>query len=146
MAASNRRAVREAMVQTIFECEFRDIFNQCQAVLEKNLAEHTLEIYEPDFAKSLLEATVENNSELRFWIEKLAPEWPYSKIARLDRAVIQVGLAELKYLGESHAIPAKVTVSEYVEIAKEYGDDSNRRFVNGVLSSAKKELEAGSRC
>jgi N utilization substance protein B len=146
MAASNRRTVREAMVQTIFECEFRDVFDQGQTVLAKNLAEHALETYEPDFVDSLLRATVENSVELKVWIEKLAPEWPYSKIARLDRAVIQVALAELKYLGEKFKIPNKVIVSEYVEIAKDYGDDSNRRFVNGVLSSAKKELEAGSRC
>lgn len=141
MAASNRRAVREAVVQTVFECEFRDVFAECHEALERNLDEYELESFEPEFAETLLRATVDNLQGLKEWIEKLAPEWPYSKIAKIDRSVILVGLAELKYLADKFKIPPKATLNEYVEIAKEFGDDSNRRFVNGVLSSAKKELE-----
>lgn len=139
MPAVNRRAVREAVVQTVFECEFRGIREGWLAVFEKNIAEFEVD-FEKDFASALLEATFNNSQALKFWIEQLAPEWPFHNIAKLDAAVLLVGLAELKFLGKFD-IPPKVTLNEFVEIAKHYGDDSDRKFVNGVLSSAKKELE-----
>ncbi|MFH1375956.1 MAG: transcription antitermination factor NusB [Patescibacteria group bacterium] len=139
MPAANRRAVREAVVQTAFECEFRGCADEQEQAFARNIAELDVN-YEPDFASSLLAATFEHMDELKAWVEQLAPEWPWSKIAQVDRAVLLAGLAELKYL-EKFDIPPKATLNEYVEIAKNYGDDSSRRFVNGVLSSANKELE-----
>jgi len=139
MSAVNRRAVREAVVQTVFECEFRGISEGWLAIFEKNMAEFECE-FEKDFASALLEATFNNFDFLKSWIEQLAPEWPFSKIAKLDAATLLVGLAELKFLSKL-AIPPKVTLNEFVELAKNYGDDSDRKFVNGVLSSAQKELE-----
>lgn len=139
MPAANRRAVREAVVQTAFECEFRNCTDEQERVFTRNIAALDVD-YEPDFASALLTATFGHADELRVWVEQLAPEWPWSKIARVDRAVLLAGLAELKYMGKFD-IPPKATLNEHVEIAKNYGDDSSRRFVNGVLSSAKKELE-----
>ena len=139
MPAVNRRAVREAVVQTVFECEFRKISEGWLAVFTKNIAEFEVE-FEKDFASALLESTFNNLEFLKNWIEKLAPDWPFSKIARLPAAALLVGLAELKFL-DNFKIPPKVTLNEFVELAKNYGDDSDRKFVNGVLSSAQKELE-----
>ncbi|MCF7845894.1 MAG: transcription antitermination factor NusB [Candidatus Peribacteraceae bacterium] len=141
MPAVNRRVVREAVMQTVFECEFRGIAEGWLAVFEKNILEFEID-YEKDFAADLLEATFNNLADLKSWIEQLAPEWPFSKIAKLDAAALLVGLAELKFLAQKFNIPPKVTLNEFVEIAKSYGDDSDRKFVNGVLSSAKKELES----
>ncbi|MFH0776964.1 MAG: transcription antitermination factor NusB [Patescibacteria group bacterium] len=141
MSAANRRAVREAVVQTVFECEFRNVMEGWLAVFEKNMAEFECD-FEKDFSSALLEATFNNLEFLKNWIEKLAPEWPFSKIAKLDAAALLVGLAELKFLATPFDIPPKATLNEFVEIAKNYGDDSDRKFVNGVLSSAKKELES----
>lgn len=140
MSAANRRTVREAVVQTVFECEFRKISEGWFVIFEKNIAEFECD-FEKDFAESLLEATFYNLEFLKSWIEQLAPDWPFSKIAKLDAATLLVGLAELKFLVELK-IPPKVTLNEFVEIAKNYGDDSDRKFVNGVLSSAQKELES----
>lgn len=140
MPAVNRRAVREAVVQTVFECEFREISEGWLAMFEEHMAAFEVD-FEQEFATALLEAAFNNLQNSKEWIEQLAPDWPFSKIAKLDAAVLLTGLAELKLLGEKFDIPARATLSEYVEIAKSYGDDSDRKFVNGVLSSAKKELE-----
>ena len=140
MPAANRRAVREAVVQSIFECEFRGLSEGWLGIFEKNMAEFEVD-FEPDFAAALLESAFNNIQSLKEWVEKLAPEWPFSKIAKLDAAVLIVALAELRFLAEKFSIPPKATLNEFVEIAKNYGDESDRKFVNGVLSSAKKELE-----
>ncbi len=141
MAAANRRTVREAVVQTVFECEFRGVEEGWLEIFEKNAAEYEAS-FDKYFATALLEAAFNHATEIKEWIEQLAPEWPLSKIAKLDCAILLTGLAELRFLRDDFDIPAKVTINEFVEIAKSYGDDSTRRFVNGVLSSAKKELES----
>lgn len=141
MAAANRRAIREAVVRSIFECEFRDCARFHEEVFVRNMLEMEMPSYDVDFAKALVTAVFSHDSEFKEWIEKLAPDWPYTKIARFDRAVICAGLAELKYLCISLQIPPKVTLNEYVEITKAYSDDPSRKFVNGVLSSALKELD-----
>ena len=141
MPAANRRAIREAVVQTVFECNFRGCEAEYQKIFTKNISEFELPNYEKGFAGDLLKAIFQNADEIKSLIEKLAPEWPISKIAKLDCAALMAGLAELEFL-EGFDIPPKVTLNEYVEIAKNYGDDSSRRFVNGVLSSAKKEMES----
>jgi len=141
MAASNRRVIREAVVRTVFECEFRKVQEDWLCIFEEKIAEFELVSYEKKFAEALLEATFNNLSENKEWVERIAPEWPFSKVAKLDQAVLLTGLAELKFLKELE-IPPKATLNEFVEIAKNYSDDSSRRFVNGVLSSAQKELES----
>jgi transcription antitermination protein NusB len=140
MAAANRRTVREAVVQTVFECEFRGVTEGWLAIFKGHIAEFGVD-YEQGFAEALLEASFDNAQITKEWIEKLASDWPFSKIAKLNAAVLIVGLTELKFLSAKFDIPAKVTLNEFVEIAKNYGDDSDRKFVNGVLSSAKRELD-----
>jgi transcription antitermination protein NusB len=140
MPAVNRRTVREAVIQTIFECEFREISEGWWEIFEERIAEFGVN-YEQDFAKELLNAVFDNMPVMKEWIEKLAPNWPFSKIAKLDASVLLVGLAELKFLDKKFEIPTNVTLNEFVEIAKNYGEESDRRFVNGVLSSAQRGLE-----
>lgn len=64
-------------------------------------------------------------------IATAAPEWPLSKINKLDLAVLRQAVYELKYSDT----PAKVVVDEAIEIAKTYGSDNSGSFVNGVLGT-----------
>jgi transcription antitermination protein NusB len=137
--AANRHLIREAVVQTIFECEFRKI-DITTKILGKNLAEITLQSFDRGFAEVLFLTIKENFSTICSLIKELAPEWPWEKIAILDRAILITGLAELNFLPEDfEEIPPIVTLDEFVEIAKDYGGDSSRRLVNGVLNSAQKK-------
>lgn len=67
-----------------------------------------------------------------------APEWPLDRISRIDRAILQLGIYELKYEDE---IPPLVTINEAVELAKEMGNDNSHKFVNGVLSTLMHKYE-----
>jgi len=139
MPAANRSAIREAVCQSWFECEFRNCLEELEAFFVRDLDEMDLDGYDDEFAKNLVKAVDENQKFLRERIEEFAPDWPYDKIARMDRAVLQIGLAELFFVDD---VPEAVTLNEFVEIAKNYAGDSCRRFVNGVLSSAKKSIES----
>jgi len=143
MPAANRTATREVVVQTVFEAEFRDLDESAsQAALEQGLAEVAAEVGKVDskFAAQLMESTFQHIEAIKAELTKYAPDWPYAKISRIDRVILLVAIAELKFLNA--AVPPAVTLNEYVEIAKNYSDDSSRRFVNGVLSSIKKGLES----
>ena len=65
------------------------------------------------------------------FIESAAPEWPLTKINRIDLAILRVSTDELL----NNDTPPKVVIDEAVEIAKKYGAESTPSFINGVLGT-----------
>jgi len=63
---------------------------------------------------------------------KAAPEWPIDKIAKVDLVVLRIAVFELLF---GKKAPVKVAVDEAVELAKEFGNDTSHKFVNGVLGT-----------
>ena len=90
-----------------------------------------------NFAKSLLQ-TVQEKSELLedFVIPKLK-NWDPERIAQLDMILMKMGVAEFLYF---ETIPPKVTINEYIDLAKEYSTSQSGQFVNGILDNIHKEL------
>lgn len=142
MAAAHRSAIREAAVQAVFEPLFRDSTADLPDLVPaflRDLQLFELASFDREFAEKLLAAIAQNSAELRAEICRLAPQWPWEHIAVLDRAVLMTAIAELRFVADA---PAGVVINEFVEIAKQYGGDSSRKFVNGVLSSVAKEVAA----
>lgn len=71
-------------------------------------------------------------------IAKSAPAWPIDKINRIDLAILRNATYELM---QSNT-PSKVVVDEAIELAKEFGGDNSPSFINGVLGSIIKHVEA----
>ena len=69
-----------------------------------------------------------------------APEWPLDQINIIDRNILRIGIFELLFT-DSREVPPKVAINECVELAKTFGGDSSRRFVNGVLGTVYREME-----
>lgn len=65
-------------------------------------------------------------------IEKFAPKWPISQIAKIDLAILRLAFWELHNKPE---VPPKVVIDEAIELAKSYGTETSFSFVNGVLAS-----------
>ena len=139
--ASYRHLARTCVMQTIFEIEFNEEIRSSQkdhvvpepkVVLDKILDEFAPKLTEKDFAYDTLEAVLANQKEIFKIIEKFAPDWPISKIAKVDRAILEIGVYEIVFNDD---IPPVVAINEAVEIAKHYGDESSPKFINGVLSS-----------
>ena len=63
--------------------------------------------------------------------------WDPERIAMLDMILMQLGVCELLYF---ETIPPKVTINEYIDIAKEYSTEQSGHFVNGILDNIHKEL------
>jgi N utilization substance protein B len=92
-----------------------------------------------EFASLLLKKTALNESELaKEFIDK-TPNWDIDRIAELDTIILKMAICEmLKF----PSIPLKVTINEYVEIAKEYSTPKSSIFINGILDNLVKEFQA----
>ncbi len=128
--ASGRHTLRALVIQTLFAWEFRG--GDSEAILSYNLSNSTQHIEKTKFASALLKKTLAHRNEIKEFIKKYAPEWPFEKIAPIDRVILEVGICELVF---DKQIPDLVAINEAVELAKEFGVESSSKFVNGVLSS-----------
>ena len=89
------------------------------------------------FAKDLLVTTFNKKDYALELIKPKLKNWDSERIASLDMIVMQMGVCEFLYF---ETIPPKVTINEYIDIAKEYSTPQSGQFVNGILDSIHKEL------
>ncbi len=90
-----------------------------------------------DFAKSLLNAVIDKRDITLDMIKPKLKNWDPERIATLDMILMQMGLCELLYF---ETIPPKVTINEYIDLAKEYSTPQSGQFVNGILDNIHKDL------
>jgi len=91
-----------------------------------------------DFVRDLFRKTVLNEVELaKEFIDK-TPNWDTERIAEIDAIILKMAICEfLKF----PSIPVKVTINEYLEIAKEYSTPKSSIFINGILDNLVKEYQ-----
>ena len=95
-----------------------------------------------DFGIQLLEKVIVNDEELQKELLGKTPNWDPDRIAQLDNVILKIAIAELLYFP---LIPSKVTLNEYLEIAKDYSTPNSNNFVNGVLDKLVKEFSQENR-
>ena len=92
-----------------------------------------------DFAVNLLKTVEEKSEHLQTLIIPKLKNWDPERIALLDMILMKMGVAEFLYF---ETIPPKVTINEYIDLAKEYSTPQSGQFVNGILDNIHKELVA----
>lgn len=95
-----------------------------------------------DFANDLLTKTLLNDAKWEKEIEGKTPNWDNDRIAEIDSIVLKMAICELLNFP---SIPEKVTLNEYLEIAKEYSTPKSSIFINGVLDKLAKEYKSDGR-
>lgn len=91
-----------------------------------------------EFAKNLFRKTVLNEKELaKNYIDK-TPNWDSERIAEMDTIILKMAICEFLRFP---SIPVKVTINEYLEIAKEYSTPKSSIFINGILDNLVKEFQ-----
>ena len=89
------------------------------------------------FAKTLLETTIEKRDLTLEYIKPKLKNWEPDRIALLDMLLMRMGVCEFLFF---ETIPPKVTINEYIDIAKEYSTQQSGQFVNGILDNIHKDL------
>ncbi|AXY73022.1 transcription antitermination factor NusB [Paraflavitalea soli] len=89
------------------------------------------------FGKSLLETVLEKKEVTMEYIKPRLKNWDPERIAVLDMILMRMGVCEFLYF---ETIPPKVTINEYIDLAKEYSTPQSGQFVNGILDNIHKDL------
>jgi N utilization substance protein B len=89
------------------------------------------------FAKGLLETTIGKKEIALDYIKPKLKNWEPDRIALLDMLLMRMGVCEFLFF---ETIPPKVTINEYIDIAKEYSTQQSGQFVNGILDNIHKDL------
>ena len=131
-----RRDAREAVLETLYGWEIRGESDLAE-MLAANCKTHELDKGGREFAKALLDKTIENIQKLDADIAQHMENWDLGRLAIVDKNILRLSLAELYYFPE---IPAKVSIDEAIELAKIFGAADSGRFVNGVLDAIRKKL------
>jgi N utilization substance protein B len=92
-----------------------------------------------EFAKDLFKKTILNNSKFEEEISKRTTNWDTERLASLDGLLLKMALCEFQ---KFPSIPYKVTINEYLEIAKEYSTPKSSLFINGILDKVVKEYQS----
>jgi len=108
--------------------------------LQKPTTYHFMELVSPEklqFARKLVATVMEKKD---FCMEMVIPKlknWDAERIAMLDMILMRMGICEFLYF---ETIPAKVTLNEYIDLAKDYSTPQSGHFINGILDNIHKEL------
>lgn len=89
------------------------------------------------FAKNLLQTVLDKDEHLQTLIIPKLKNWDPERIAQLDMIMMKMGVAEFLYF---ETIPPKVTINEYIDLAKDYSTQQSGQFVNGILDNIHKDL------
>jgi N utilization substance protein B len=134
-----RRKARIIALQTLFEvdCSRHDPAE----VLAYHLEETPLPPEGAAFARHLVESAIGDLPAIDALIQEAAPAWPVEQMARVDKNILRLAIAEIRYARDTSSpvrefrVPVKVAINEAIELAKTFGNDSSGRFINGVLGT-----------
>ena len=108
---------------------------------------YSLEIQKSENIEEQIELYIESNNitsqnaktymeDVVNGIEKnIKSDWKIERISKMDLSILRLAIYEINY----KELPYKVAINEAVELAKKYGEDTSKKFVNGVLASIVKE-------
>ncbi|MFA5228387.1 MAG: transcription antitermination factor NusB [Candidatus Paceibacterota bacterium] len=137
---ASRHLSRSVAMQSLYEWDFLGMEKgTLERITEKNIEDFGKGLESNDFIWSLVNGVENKIESIDKIIEKTAPEWPINQINILDRNILRIGIFELLY-EKVDEVPPKVAINESIELAKNFGGESSRKFINGVLGTIYREL------
>lgn len=125
-----RRQARVAAIQTLFELDFHA--GAAESIVQQRTSGAAVSAATREFAQSLVRGVLEHQADIDARLAAAAPQWPLEQIAYVDRNVLRLAIYELMF---DNSAPAKVAISEAIELARLLGGAASPKFVNGVLGA-----------
>jgi len=132
----DRTQIREQAFKLIYSLEIQktdklkeaiDLFIEANEITSKKAI---------DYIEDAILGIEDNKKEIDSKIEQnLKQEWKIERISKIDLSILRLAIYEILY----KEVPFKVAINEAVELAKKYGEDASKKFVNGILASVVKE-------
>ncbi len=132
----NRSKTREESFKLLYSMQVLkdvDISEQINLFIEE---ENIVDSEAISYMNDIIKGIKENEKDIEKKIEEnIKKDWTISRISKIDLTLLKLGIYEILY----SKLPYKVVINEVVELAKNYGDDTSKSFVNGVLASIVKK-------
>lgn len=132
----NRSTIRELAFRLLYSREIQkeeNIEEQIELFLAANEIEDKNAI---EYINDVVKGIESNKEEILSLIEKnLKSDWKLERISKVDLSLLKLAIYEIKYKN----LAFKIVINEVVELAKKYGEEQSKNFVNGILASVIKE-------
>lgn len=129
----SRRKARRLVVQALYSIDLGGM---------QHVQARGFPWYEGDedlaFAQLLLDGTLESIDAIDAAIREHVEHWDLERIARVDLAILRLGVYSLLFRSD---IPTHVAIDEAIELAKSLSSDASYRFINGVLDAVRKAAQ-----
>lgn len=134
MAVTGKRRKREQAVQALYGLSFTpaNTINELEEAFRKSPRPAEQSNAPEGFAWDLTSGVWRNSTALDSEIENLARNRRPDQIGRIEMILMRLALYEMRHMNT----PPRVAIAEYLEIAGEFGADSAKSFINGILNAA----------
>ena len=134
----SRKTAREDAFRILFSAQFQQV-SPDSLIARYFDGKELPEIKDLEFIRQELSGALKNQDDPYKRIEGALQDWKLSRLSQVDKAILQIAAYEMVY---EEDIPISVSINEAVELAKRYSSDAAPAFINGVLGTIAKELEA----
>ena len=131
-----RRIAREAVLQALYAYEITK--EKRDKVLKDIINRQSYDNDMKNFITSLFNFSIDNKEWCEEQIKTRLNNWEFDRVALLDRLLLILAISEIHFIDD---VPPKVSISEAIEIAKQYSTEESSSFVNGVLDNIYKTME-----
>ena len=133
-----RRIAREAVLQALYAYEITK--EKQDKVLKDIINRQSYDNDMKNFITSLFNFSIDNKEWCEEQIKTRLNNWEFDRVALLDRLLLILAISEIHFIDD---VPPKVSISEAIEIAKQYSTEESAGFVNGVLDNIYKAMANG---
>ena len=128
----NRTSIREQAFKLLYSLEIQKDINQ-EEQIELYLESNNIKDNEAvSYIKDAIIGIEENKKDIdEKIIQNLKSNWKLERVSKIDLTILRLAIYEIKY----KELPFKVAINEAVELAKKYGEETSKNFVNGILAS-----------
>ena len=139
LTPQQKRKARITTLQVIYAQEFHgsNIDTTYENMLDpEDMPEDDVIIY----SRHLCLLTIQHLDETDALIKERSKNWDFKRITIIDRLILRISLTEMLF---EDAVPPKVSISEGVEIAKQFSTSDSSSFINGILDAVYNDLVKG---
>lgn len=138
-AVGTRRKSRELALQMLFQADMgkQDAADVRRTFWQGRGEEDSSQVR--GFAEDLFRVATDRTAEIDSLIESKAEHWRMERMAAVDRNILRASVAELMAFPDT---PRAIVINEALEIARRFSTPESVQFINGVLDSVGRQLEA----